>query len=505
MLLDLPTECLVYILEILHMNDVISMRATCKDIAEIVKLVRSSHSLVNYLNYSDSIPYGFDNCRLLTNMVVHTRSVECMFDVLDICTFNGVKSLKVEGMASNSGPVYIDKLSTIRGNFININDNFRHLKSLKCGGHIEDLHDLYNLEELDLDVVSNIYNMPSLTSLNIINVNRLHNLPKLKHLHYKPSSKSFYTCNIGVVNETLETLCLVSRYNVDYDLTMYSFPKLKSIRAFQCRTLILPPIPTLECLYSDGVTDLSIFPNLKIADVSFSKVTDISMLHKLEILNIKHNTKLVALPKNNNIKHLTASLLPLGIDKVEVLNITHSPDLEIPDNNIITTLDASYSMLSNIDKLKYVTDLNIMYTDVTSIPPNNLIRVINITGTKITSIDNLINAEHIIAYDLRIKELPDFTRIKYLDINRTDVTQLGHYPTIEHLNISNTAITKVAHLTSLVKLLAFNVTLDDVDNLSHIRVLLCNQIMRNKNSKALLINKIIAENRDRCKRLFEPI
>lgn len=452
----LPIEILVHIFEYLDGQDIINLRKTCTLFADVVKLVRCPKAVVNYTSDED-IVYGFVNCVLLNPVtkILKWSNVTCLFDVDDICKFNGVNSISITGRAYNSGTINIPNIKVKYGNFtVKELGDVKTLSVYLCK-KIVSIEDIDSLEELDLRLAE---------------VNSVRNLPNVKKIDCLCDDIDF---------DTLPNIESIYTYRIPHK---FKFSKLKYL-SLNAKNKDIPYIASIETLeeldisYSN-VRRVNELVNIKRLNIKHTKVTNIDGLINLEELDIS-NTDVSHLPENNKIKRLVAKCFKgdatlCNIPHLTYLDISESKHVNfITDDNIIKTLIATNSRIYNIDNLNLLEYVDISYTPVILIYPHNNIKYMNISGSLVIDVPTLRNLEYLIANDTPISTLPDKCNIKELSINCSKVVDIPHYIELKNLSIRGTDVTNVNHLTNLTQLDCVDTKINNVSNLTKLKSLYC--------------------------------
>lgn len=441
----LPTEILVYIFEYLDGDDIINLRETCRLFADVVKLVRCPKFTINY-ECEEDIVYGFTNCVLHnpmpTDKILHCNTVTCDFAVDDICKFNGVNTLIVYSKASNSGVVDIKNVEVWGPNFVNFNENFKNVETLKIRKYstIRSIESLPNLKSLSIGYSNyNIFggviisNLPSLEELMLLGCEVMHisNLDNLKRLTYNYHLALNCIDNMTKL-EKLEIACPI--YQKEHDLSNHIH--LRHLQLARGNVTCPNVLHTLDLEDNLNVNDLSKFTELRHLIIRNTYVKDISTLTNLEVLDAT-SSQIKRLPENNKIHTLMLCFNNRirrlrNIDNVETIRITNSTVSKLSRRNKIKYISAYLTPLKNAFPFRLATSIDIRFTNVTKLPLN----------------------------------MPNVT---YLDISNTGISKIHNCPKLLILKAKNTKLSDVSHLTTLVELHAYDSLIKDVSNLTNLR------------------------------------
>lgn len=504
-LIDLPFDCLYIVYSYLSGNDIISLRKVCTYLAEIAFYYKGEQSKIFY-GCEPNFMYGFYNNVLLESMKIPNISrrheVTCMFDVNDICAYNGARALNIKGRATNLGVVDIDVIHSKHSRFTNFNKSFQNVK------------ELYMYDNRTVDVIEGLHNMTALTvSSCYINLKRVSNMKSLTYLNLigtkcdeimdLPSLKVLMIDNVNFGNlDSLEYLQAI-RLN-----STPTFKNLKTLNMRDCLRLNIDYISSIKTLVEldisgTNVTDVSGLTHIRKLNISYTRVNDISMLTEVEELNMSY-TNVTSLPPNNKIIVLEANRF-IGrhldnINNVTSLSLSNSMIETITMENIIDYVNVSYcDNFSDMTPFHHATYVNAFHTKVSVIPNSNVIREINLSNTPVESLEGLENAEVVIALCTKVKKLPDFTRIKTLYIDdceipyynslkklvATNVPKLNHLTNLTDLNVSNYKSSDICDLVNLVKLCVYNCNKLDVSTLTKLEEL------TTRNTKIENINTLV--------------
>lgn len=182
---------------------------------------------------------------------------------------------------------------------------------------------------------------------------------------------------------------------------------------------------------------------------------------------------------------ITSTRLPKGLKvtgylDISMTNITEIPDdcefndlhmkfskiTQLRDDMMLFSLDANDSSLTELPKgLKVKDMLNISHTGITEIPDDCEFGSLFMENTEITKLRDNLELTSLNVCGSSLQELPNGLKVKwYLDVSRTDITEIPNDCEFGSLNISDTKITKLRDHLVINELQIINTPLEKLPN-----------------------------------------
>ena len=182
---------------------------------------------------------------------------------------------------------------------------------------------------------------------------------------------------------------------------------------------------------------------------------------------------------------ITSTRLPKGLKvtgylDISMTNITEIPDdcefndlymkfskiTKLRDDMMLFSLDANDSSLTELPKgLKVKDMLNISHTGITEIPDDCEFGSLFMEDTKINKLRDNLELKSLNVCGSSLQELPNGLKVKwYLNVSRTDITEIPNDCEFGSLNISNTKITTLRDNLVLNELKIINTPLEKLPN-----------------------------------------
>lgn len=182
---------------------------------------------------------------------------------------------------------------------------------------------------------------------------------------------------------------------------------------------------------------------------------------------------------------ITSTRLPKGLKvtgylDISMTNITEIPDdcefndlymkfskiTKLRDDMMLFSLDANDSSLTELPKgLKVKDMLNISHTGITEIPDDCEFGSLFMENTEITKLRDNLELKSLNVCGSSLQELPNGLKVKwYLNVSRTDITEIPNDCEFGSLNISHTKITKLRDNLVINELQIINTQLEKLPN-----------------------------------------
>ncbi len=188
--------------------------------------------------------------------------------------------------------------------------------------------------------------------------------------------------------------------------------------------------------------------NLFISDNTITKISDLSMFNKLEILDISRN----------DLKHLP--LLPSSIIE---LNCEHNKLQDIKP-------------LINCKKIERINVSNNLIEDLLTsgeFDKLNNLDILECSFNKLKYIPNILSLNKIVCNDNNITQIENSKKIKYIDCRNNNITQIGKFRKLKELYCNNNNINKIDYSENLEFIDCYNNNLNIIDYYPKLKELIC--------------------------------